>query len=116
MRKNNGFGDTKAILHQMNDFNVYQVTDSDLEQIESGSNSDLYLEIALCSISVFASFLCTLLTLDFNNNNTKEYPIYVIVTIISAIAAVVFLLLWYRNRRNARSIIDKIKSQKVVEE
>lgn len=115
MRKNNGFGDTKAILHQMNDFNVYQVTDSDLEQIESGSNSDLYLEIALCSISVFASFLCTLLTLDFKDN-TKEYPIYVIVTIVSAIAAVVFLLLWHRNRRNARSIIDKIKSQKVVEE
>ena len=115
MRKNNGFGDTKAILHQMNDFNVYQVTDSDLEQIESGSNSDLYLEIALCSISVFASFLCTLLTLDFKDN-TKVYSFYITVAILSAITAVVFLLLWHRNRRNARSIIDKIKSQKVVEE
>lgn len=114
MRNNNGFGDTKAIIHQMDDINVYPVRDDQLDELEKGSNSDLYLEISLCLVSVFASFLCSLVVLDFDNT-PKAYNFYTIVCIVTTIGALTFLLLWYRNRKSSKSIIRKIRNQRVVQ-
>lgn len=114
MRKNNGFGDTKAIIHQMDDINVYPVTDNQLDELEKGSNSDLYLEISLCLVSVFASFLCSLIVLNFNNT-PKAYDFYAIVCIVTSIGSLTFLLLWYRNRKSNKNIIKKIRNQKIIQ-
>lgn len=114
MRKNNGLGTTRIIHHKMDDIEVFPIRIDQLDLLEKGSNSDLFLEIGLCLVSIFGSFLCSLLVVDFTTNH-KAFEFFLIVCIISGIISAVMLILWYRNRNSKSEIIQKIKSQKVEE-
>lgn len=114
MRKNNGFGSTKAIYHQMHDIEIFPVTDDQLDELEKGTNSDLYLEFGLCLISVFASFLCSLLVLDFSSS-PKAFQFYSVICVVTGPFAILLLILWWRNRKDTTKLINKIRSQKKEE-
>lgn len=110
MRKNNGFGTTKAIFHKLDDIEVFPVTNEQLDQLEKGSSSDLFLEIGLCLVSVFASFFCSLVVLEFSNT-PKAFVFFLLVCILSGLLSVIMLLLWHRSRKDKSDIITKIRSQ-----
>lgn len=114
MRNNNGFGTTKAIRHKMDDIEIFPVTKDQLEDLGKGTNSDLFLEIGLCLTSIFGSFLCSLVVLDFVNNS-KAFVFFLIVCIVSGVLSIIMLLLWWRNRKDRNKLILKIKSQKIEE-
>lgn len=114
MRKNNGFGTTRIIRHKMGDIEVFPVTKEQLDEIEKGSNSDLFLEIALCLISVFASFLCSLLVIDFVSY-PNAFNFYLFICIISGLASIIMFVLWWRTRKNKHELINKIRSQAIEE-
>ena len=114
MRRNNGFGTTRIIRHKMGDIEIFPVTKEQLEQIEKGTNSDLFLEIALCLVSVFASFLCSLIVVDFVKYPTT-FTFFLMVCIISGITSIIMFLLWWRNRQSKHELIEKIRSQAIEE-
>ena len=43
MRANNGFGDTVAIRHEIEQIGIYEVTETELSILESYSISDVFL-------------------------------------------------------------------------
>lgn len=114
MRENNGFGATKAIMHKMDDIEVFPVTKDQLDLLENGSNSDLFLEIAICLVSVFASFLCSLISLDFTSNEVA-FNVYLVICLVTGPSSVVLFLLWWRNRKHKNTLIQRIKSQEIEE-
>lgn len=113
-RENNGFGTTKAIHHKLNDIEIFQVTAEQLDEIKKNSSSDLFLEIALCLISIFGSFLCSLLVVDFITY-PKAYNTFLIVCCVTGLTSIIMFLLWWRTRQDKTQIIDKIKQQPVEE-
>lgn len=114
MRENNGFGSTKAIYHQLDDIEIFPVTKEQLDGLEKGSASDLFLEFAIGLSSIFASFLCSLIILDFKDNS-KAFVVYTIICSISGLASAILFFLWRLFRKERNSIIKKIREQKVAE-
>lgn len=114
MRKNNGFGATRAIHHRMDDIEIFPITKEQLDALERGAVSDLFLEIGLCLVSVFASFLCSLIVLDFTTS-PKAFDFFMVICIVSGISSIIMFLLWWRNRKDKNKLITKIKSQKIEE-
>lgn len=114
MRINNGFGDTKAIRHRYNDINMYEITDTELDILENGASSDLYLEFAIACGSFCISFVIALCTCDFSNS-PKTFNTFLVVSICTGIACVVLCLLWLRTRKSKTQVIESIRKQIVDE-
>lgn len=113
MRKNNGFGDTRAKRHEIEDIDIYEVLDSELNILQSASSSDLFLEFGIGLASIFGSFLCSLLTLHIENISNTKFVVFLIICIVSGGATLVLLSLWLIFRKSKSEAIAKIKSRKV---
>lgn len=104
-----GLGDTQVKIIPTSEIKIYLVKESELEQLENGSQSDLFLEIGIACLSVAISFLTSLLTTEIKE---ATLIVFVCITIISTLAGLVLVCLWYRTRKSKKSIIDKIKSMR----
>lgn len=102
-----GLGDTQVKIIPTSEIKIYLVKESELEQLENGSQSDLFLEIGIACISIALSFLTSLLTTEIE---AVTFTVFVCITVISTLAGIVLVCLWYRTRKSKKSIIDKIKS------
>lgn len=111
-RDNTGFGSTPIIRHRIEMFETYEVKSEELEDLSKNSNSDLFLEFGIFCGSVFSSFLCSLLVLDFNTSPIAFYS-YICICVLSFILFLLFACLWYRMRKKKNDIIKAIKSRKV---
>jgi|GEM_PF-2903238 hypothetical protein len=106
-RKNSSFGDTNVKIIPTDTIKIYQVQESELNELEKGSNSDLYLEIAISCFSIFCSFLTSLLTVPIDG---KPFIIFTVIAIITVITGLILLLLWHRCRKEKQGVINKIRS------
>ena len=114
MRKNNGFGDTKAKRHEIEDIDIYEVLETELDILEKNSVSDLCLEFGIATTSVFFSFLCALLVFDFDKQSLKVYNFFLFTCIISFLASLILLSIWGTTHKNKKEIINKVKARKVT--
>lgn len=113
-RRNNGFGETEAARHRIEKIDIYEVTKEEIEELCSNSTSDLCLEFAIASVSIFASFLCSLLVADFSSSPMAS-SVFLIVTILTAISAMFFSMLWWRQRKDWQIVKDKILDRPIKE-
>lgn len=113
MRKNNGFGDTRAKRHEIEDIDIYEVMDSELDILQSASSSDLFLDFGIGLASIFGSFLCALLTLHIEDISNTKFVIFLLICIVSGVATLVLFSLWLFSRKSKAETIAKIKSRKV---
>ena len=113
-RRNNGFGEAEAARHRIEKIDIYEVTKEEIEELCSNSTSDLCLEFAIASVSIFASFLCSLLVADFSSSPMAS-SVFLIVTILTAISAMFFSMLWWRQRKDRQIVKDKILDRPVKE-
>lgn len=111
-RDNSGFGSTPIIRHKIEKFETYEVKSEELDILSKNSTSDLFLEFGIFCGSIFFSFLCSLLVLDFESS-PKAFYTYICISILSFILFVLFIIIWYRMRAKRDEIIDTIKSRKV---
>ena len=87
---------------------VYEVTETELEDLQAGSNSVL-LTFATTLLSIGSSFLIVLLTVQINNS-TKTAS-FVAVTFSAFALGTVLLVLWWRSSRHLENIVHKIKQR-----
>lgn len=90
---------------------IYEVKESELDELERGSQSDLYLEFAIACISIFVSFLIAIITVTFPKDSIIEI-VFICVDIIMAIAGSLFCFLWYRQRKDRFKVILAIRQRK----
>ena len=90
-------------------FTLYEVTDSELKEIEKGSPNSVYLNFAIFLLTVGSSFLTSLLT--FELQSITGFCIFVVVCALGFIIGSILLILWYRNRREIRAVIKRIKDR-----
>lgn len=94
--------------YKVDSITIYEISESDLELIERGEPTSVYLNISISLLSIFFSMLVTLLTCKLND---IKFVVFVCIAIISAIIGIVLLIIWFRVNKSANSVIKKIKSR-----
>ena len=112
MAKNNNnnkvSGETKIKRHVIDTVNIYDITESELNELERGSQADLFLEFAIFFLSSGLACFIALMTASF------ETVINIYFTCAAYLGFAIGLVLgclWIRGRRNRKSIIQKIRKR-----
>ena len=89
--------------------NLYEVSEEELNIIERGSPSSIYLNYSVFLLTMAISFLISLLTTKIDSIYT--FSIFVICCIVGFLIGIFFGIMWYRNRSESTDICKKIKSR-----
>ena len=93
---------------KVDSLSVYEITDYELSQILEGSPNALYLNLSIFFISVFISFLISLLTSILSD---RVYIIFVVITTVSLVSGGVFCIMWWRARSRVGDLVKKIMAR-----
>jgi hypothetical protein len=96
----------RVLRGRVDSLTVYEVTDYELSVLEQGSPSSTYFNFAIALLSVFASFLITLLTTDIKSQRT--FDSFLITTIIGFLAGAMLMVLWYRSKSSVSDVLNSI--------
>lgn len=86
---------------------IYEVSETELEIIEKGSPSSLYLNFSIFLLSTGTTFLIALFTT--NIASVKVFSVFVIITVIGFILGLLLLILWLRTRKSVSATVCLIK-------
>ena len=100
----------KVKRHKFDSLTIYEVSESELETIQNGSPSSIYLNFAIFLISIAASFLASLLTNDYTEKQ-NIFIVFLLITIIGFVIGIFLILLWLRTKNDFDLTIKKIKDR-----
>lgn len=102
-------GETKVCKHRINEIAIFEVSESELEQLEKGNSSDLLLQFSISLLSIAVSITLTMLTATFNNKYLEI--IFISLCIISYILGILLMALWYKSHFSIKKLIQKIRER-----
>jgi len=88
---------------------VYFVNETELNVLEKGSTSSLYLTFGLSLLSICCSFLVVLLSTPIESN--RIFDVFVIITSVSFISSVILLVLWRKTDDETTNVIRCIRER-----
>lgn len=86
---------------------LYEVKDTELDSLESGSTGDLYLNIAVFLFGLGFSAFTTIATADFRDKRMETA--FVCLTVVCIVLTPIFGVLWYRSRRSIKRLCALIR-------
>jgi len=86
---------------------IYEIKDTELEQLESGSPADIQLNFAIFLLSSAFSALIALVTATFSNSRTETA--FQVVFAVGLILGTYFLIAWWRNRKSMRDVCHRVR-------
>jgi len=89
--------------------NLYEVTEDELNIIERGSPSSIYLNFSVFLVTMAISFLISLLTTKIDSIYT--FSIFTILCSVGFFLGIFFAIMWHRNRSESTDVCNKIKSR-----
>lgn len=106
---NTGQNEVKVVRGRVDSLSLYEVTDNELEILEKGSPSSIYLNFSIFLLSIGIAFLITLLST--NIESSKVFAVFVIFCSVGIVVGVLLLVLWYRMKNEVSEVIVKIKGR-----
>ncbi|MDX9782169.1 MAG: hypothetical protein RBT35_04195 [Bacteroidales bacterium] len=100
----------KVKRHKFDSLTIYEVSESELDTIEKGSPSSIYLNFAIFLLSIAASFLASLLTNDYSNKQ-NTFIVFLLITIVGFVIGGFLIILWLRTKNDFDQTIKKIKDR-----
>ena len=88
---------------------VYDVTESELLDLERGSPANIFLNFAIFLLSAAVSFLIALFSTDIQS--TKTFCVFVIIAVVGLIGGVVLFVIWKKSKETTSAIIQRIKDR-----
>lgn len=88
---------------------LYEVSESELDQLEAGSPATLQLNFAIFCFSMAMTSVTSLLTANFRSD--KWMIAFMVATIVGAILGTFFSVAWFRNRNSVQKIIQRIRQR-----
>jgi hypothetical protein len=95
---------------RVDSLSIYEIREDELNTIEKGSNSSIYLNFSIFLISIGISFLIALLTSDYKDK-ILTFTIFCVVTGIGFIIGLFLLILWLREKDDFKDVIKNIKER-----
>lgn len=94
---------------KLDSLNVYDVTEDELEKLETGSSDSIFLNFSIFAFSIAIPFLITLFTIPIESN--RIFYVFLIVTILGLLGGTVLLVLWRKNRTPIKKLAEKIRER-----
>lgn len=88
---------------------VYFVNETELDVLERGNISSLYLTFGLSLLSIFCSFAIVLFSTPITSD--RIFDVFVIIASVSFVSSIVLLVLWRRTDNETTNIIRAIKER-----
>jgi len=98
---------------RLGSLNIFEVTEAELEIIEKGSPTSIYLNFAIFLLTIASQSLITLLTVK--GQSTTVVSIFAISCGVGFLLGSLLLILWYQHRgdftKSIRKIRDRLKTE-----
>lgn len=106
---NTGNKELRIVRGRVDSLSLYEITDNELDILEKGSPSSLYLNFAIFLLSVGISILSTLFTVEIHS--IRVFVVFVILSVVGILGGLFFMLLWYRLKGEVSDVVKKIKKR-----
>ncbi len=104
-----GVGEVRVRRARVDSLSLYEVTESELNDLTTGGNGSLFLNFAIFFLSMALALLIALKTTTISDNRT--FDVFVLATLVSSVAGVVLLVLWWKSWESTRSVVARIKAR-----
>lgn len=114
MSQNNrasGENEFRVIRGRVGSVSLYEITDSELNLLEKGSPSSIYLNFAIFLSSVGFSFLITLLATPIPDTAVKTFVTFLVFTIIGLLGGILLFIIWWRMKGEVSDVVQRIKGR-----
>ena len=88
---------------------LYEIKDSELDLLEKGAPSGLYLNFSIFLLSISFSAIAALSTATFSSG--KIETLFMIIAVVGMIGGLLLLLLWWRNRKSVFCVVEEIRKR-----
>lgn len=88
---------------------LYEVKEHELEILENGEQTGLYLNFAIFLLSLAFSGILTLSTATFTNSKIENT--FLFISILGVLGGFFLLILWWRGRKSIKQVVKKIKDR-----
>lgn len=88
---------------------LYEVKENELEILEHGEPTGIYLNFGIFLLSIALSGIIALCTANFSVSLIENS--FLFVSIIGILGGLFLMILWWRGRKSIRSVITKIKNR-----
>src|SRR5574344_167505 len=89
---------------------IYEVSESELSMIETGSPNSIYLNFTTFFVGIFLSFLSILLTVDLKEKIIILF-VFIVIAIVSGFCSLIMVILWLREKKDLTNVIKRIKNR-----
>lgn len=90
-------------------FSLYEVTDYELEVLQTGSPATIILNFAIFLLSTALAFWISVFGTEIKD--PKRYAVFVMVAIFASLNGLLLMILWWKKRGSVAVLIKKIKSR-----
>ncbi|MCJ7646056.1 hypothetical protein MUO65_04015 [bacterium] len=97
-------------LGRVDSVDLYEIKDSELDLLEKGSPSGLYLNFSIFLFSIAFSALAALCTTTSFKYALMQ-TVFVVIMVVGFIIGALLLILWYRGRKDITEVITKIRNR-----
>ena len=88
---------------------LYEVSESELDQLEAGVPETLQLNFAIFCFSLSITAGTSLVTADFKSE--KWMIAFMIAVLVGAVLGVFFIFSWIRNRKSVHELVNRIRQR-----
>jgi hypothetical protein len=105
-------GEPKELLvrrGRVESVDLYEIKENELELLENGSPSGLYLNFSIFLLSLAFSAIATISTATFQNSTVGT--LFLIVSVVGVIGGAFLLILWWRSRQSIAHVVRTIRAR-----
>lgn len=88
---------------------LYEIKDNELEILENGTPSSLYLNFSIFLLSLTFSAIACLSTATFINSTVEV--LFIVVAVIGTMVGGFLLILWWKTKESVKKVIEKIRER-----
>ena len=88
---------------------LYEIKENELELLEKGAPSGLFLNFAVFLLSLAFGAITTLSTATFAN--TSIQTLFVVVSVVGVLGGTFLIILWWRSRESITQVIRHIRGR-----
>jgi hypothetical protein len=109
--QNNNIGDKPLRVRRgrVDSVDLYEVKEHELEILENGEPTGIYLNFSIFLLSIALSCISALCTATFDKAIIENS--FLFLSIIGILGGVFLIVLWWRGRKSIKLIIQKIKNR-----
>lgn len=108
-RPSSGSNGVEIRRGRVDSLSIFEITEAELDSLAKGSPGSIYLNFGIFLLSVGASFLATLLTVEIAS--LFKFAVFVVLATVGLVGGAFLLLLWLRLRHEVEDVVRKIRDR-----